>query len=152
MEIEQKEPAVTKMLQAIENASTSRLAPKITLLIARLLQSWNPISYSVTGDRNQFENETAFNTNESMESIDFAFIGVGQDETTMLENTNKLIDKMHANSWVILHGIHTDSNMEAAWNRLKQHAKIRLTIDLFSIGILFCRTAQKEKEHFIIRY
>jgi hypothetical protein len=151
-EIEQKEPTVTKMLQAIENASTSQLAPKITLLIARLLQNWNPLTYSVTGDKNQFENDTAFNTNESMESIDFAFIGEGQDETTMLENANKLIDKMHANSWVILHGIHTDSNMEAAWNRLKQHAKIRLTIDLFSIGILFCRTAQKEKEHFIIRY
>jgi hypothetical protein len=42
--------------------------------------------------------------------------------------------------------------MEAAWKQLKQHVKIRLTIDLFSIGILFCRTAQKEKEHFIIRY
>jgi tRNA A-37 threonylcarbamoyl transferase component Bud32 len=151
-EIEQKEPAVTKMLQAIENASTSQLAPKITLLIARLLQNWNPLTYSVIGDKNQFENDSTFNTNQSIESIDFAFIGEGQDETTMLENVNKLIDKMHANSWVILHGIHTDSNMEAAWKQLKQHVKIRLTIDLFSIGILFCRKAQKEKEHFIIRY
>jgi hypothetical protein len=27
-----------------------------------------------------------------------------------------------------------------------------LSIDLFTIGILFCRKEQKEQEHFIIRY
>jgi hypothetical protein len=151
-EIEEKTPAVKKVLQAIENACTIQPRPKITLLIARLLQIWNPLTYSVTGDKKQFENDSIYNTNESIKSIDFAFIGEGQDETNILENADKLIDKMHADSWMILHGIHTDLNMEAAWNQLKQHAKIRLTIDLFSIGILFCRTAQKEKEHFIIRY
>jgi hypothetical protein len=139
-QIHHSAPGVHTILQEIEAISSSKIKPKIKLIIARLLQSLNPLTYSVTGDKKQFE------------TIDFAFIGDGQDETNMLENANKLIDKMHANSWVILHGIHSDSNMEAAWKKLKQHVKIRLTIDLFSIGILFCRTAQKEKEHFIIRY
>ncbi len=156
--IESSAPVVKKILQEIEAASSSRLSPKIKLLIARLLQSYHPITISVTGDKKQFEVDSTINSNasieliESVESIDFAFIGDGQDEATMLHSASDLIDKMHSNSWVILHGIHMDSNMEAAWNQLKQHANIRLTIDLFAIGVLFCRKEQKEKEHFIIRY
>jgi hypothetical protein len=154
-EIEKTAPAVKKILDKIEAAGSGALAPKIKIVIARLLQWLNPLTVLVTGDQQQFEDETAKHTNvtyESVEKIDFAFIGEGQDEATMLQRASSLIDKMHSNSLVILHGIHTDSNMQAAWIQLKQHATIRLTIDLFDIGLLFCRTAQKEQEHFIIRY
>ena len=157
-EIEKNAPAVNKILQEIEAASSSKLNPKIKLVIARLLQSNHPVSFSVTGDMKPLEADSTINTTakigliESVESIDFAFIGQGQDEATMLQSASRLIDKMHSNSWVILHGLHADSNMEAAWGQLKKHANIRLTLDLFSIGILFCRKEQKEQEHFIIRY
>ena len=154
-QIEQSDPVVNKILQEIEAASSSRTSPKTKLLIARLLQSYHPITISVTGDKKQFEVDRTINSNatiESVESIDFAFIGEGQNEATMHQRASSLIDKMHSNSLVILHGIHTDSNMEAAWNQLKQHANISLTIDLFDIGLLFCRKEQKEKEHFIILY
>ena len=157
-QIENGAPVVKKILQEIEAAISSRLSPKIKLLIARLLQSYHPITISVTGDKKQFEADCTINKNttieliESVESIGFAFIGQGQDEATMLQRASELIDKMHSNSLVILHGIHADSNMEAAWHQLKKHTNIRLTIDLFAIGVLFCRKEQKEKEHFIIRY
>ena len=154
-EIINSTPAVQNTLHAIEAANSSKLKPKIKLLIARLLQSLNPLSVLVTGDKKQFESDSSMNTNgtnESVESINFAFIGAGQDAATMLQSANKLIDKMHPNAWVILHQIHADADMETAWNILKKHSNIRLSIDLFTIGILFCRTAQKEQEHFIIRY
>jgi hypothetical protein len=157
-QIENSAPVVNKILQEIEAASSSKLHPKIKLVIARLLQSNHPVSFSVTGDMKPFDADSAINTNakigltESVESIDFAFIGNGQNKETMLQSASRLIDKMHSNSWVILHGLHADSKMEAAWGQLKKHANIRLTIDLFSIGILFCRKEQKEQEHFIIRY
>jgi hypothetical protein len=112
----------------------------------------------VTGDKKPFDADSAINTNakigstQSVESIDFAFIGEGQDGATILQSVNRVMDKMHSNSWVILHGIHADSNMETVWNTLKEHSNIRLSIDLFTIGILFCRKEQKEQEHFIIRY
>ncbi len=154
-EIVNSTPAVHNTLHAIEAANSSKLKPKIKLLIARLLQSMNPLIVSVTGDKKQFESDSSMNTkgtNDSVESINFAFIGAGQDAATMLHNANKLIDKMHPNAWVVLHQIHADADMETAWNTLKKHSNIRLSIDLFTIGILFCRTAQKEQEHFIIRY
>jgi hypothetical protein len=154
-EIVNTTPAVQDTLQAIESASSSKLPPKIKLLIARMLQSSNPLSVLATGDKKQFEADSSMNTNvtnASNESIDFAFIGAGQDAATMLQSANNLIGRMHSNAWVILHQIHADADMETAWNTLKKHANIRLSIDLFTIGILFCRTAQKEQEHFIIRY
>ena len=154
-EIANSSPAVQNTLQAIEAASSSILPPKMKLLIARLLQSLNPLTVSVTGDKNQFECDSSMHTNlinESVESINFAFIGPGQDAATMLQGANKLIDRMHPNAWVILHQIHADADMETAWNTLKKHSNIRLSIDLFTIGILLCRTEQKEQEHFIIRY
>jgi hypothetical protein len=149
---------VNEILQEIEAASSSKLHPKIKLVIARLLQSNHPVSFSVTGDKKPFDADSAINTNakigstQSVESIDFAFIGEGQDGATILQSVNRVMDKMHSNSWVILHGIHADSNMETVWNTLKEHSNIRLSIDLFTIGILFCRKEQKEQEHFIIRY
>jgi hypothetical protein len=42
--------------------------------------------------------------------------------------------------------------MEEAWNEIKQHSSVTLTIDLFFIGIVFFRTEQKTKEHFVIRF
>jgi hypothetical protein len=156
--IENNTPAVKQILDQIEAAVSAPLTPKNKIVIARLLQWLNPITILVTGDKKQFDADSAINTNakigstQSVESIDFAFIGKGQNKETMLQSASRLFDKMHSNSWLILHGIHADSNMETVWNTLKEHSNIRLSIDLFTIGILFCRKEQKEQEHFIIRY
>ncbi len=156
--IENNTPAVKQILDQIEAAVSAPLTPKNKIVIARLLQWLNPIITLVTGDKKQFDADSAINTNakigstQSVESIDFAFIGEGQDGARILQSVNRVMDKMHSNSWMILHGIHADSNMETVWNTLKEHSNIRLSIDLFTIGILFCRKEQKEQEHFIIRY
>lgn len=159
-----KVPVVQKILLEIEAASASSIVPKIKLVIARILQRAAPSNIFVTGALKQFKEaesikaiefaaiDQSVESEESIESVDFVFIGEGQSYQALLETANCLIDKMHSNSWMILHGIHEDASMEAAWKVLKKHAKIRLTIDLFAIGILFCRKEQKEQEHFIIRY
>jgi hypothetical protein len=153
--IENNTPAVKQILDQIEAAVSAPLTPKNKIVIARLLQWLNPITTLVTGDKKQFDAETVMQANgtyEAVEKIDFVFIGEGQDGATILQSVNRVMDKMHSNSWLILHGIHADSNMETVWNTLKEHSNIRLSIDLFTIGILFCRKEQKEQEHFIIRY
>jgi hypothetical protein len=141
-----KSPEVKKVLHQIEFATPYPLPLKIKILIARLLQKFNPSILYVSGRTKQLEEHI------KNESVDMAFIGGGISKAAILDNATMLLDKMHVNSWMILHGIHADSNMEAAWNTVKKHANVRLTIDLFNIGILFCRKEQKEQEHFIIRY
>jgi hypothetical protein len=42
--------------------------------------------------------------------------------------------------------------MEQAWQVIKDHPAVTLTIDLFFIGIVFIRPEQRSKEHFIIPF
>lgn len=141
-----KSPELKKVLQQIEFATPYPLPLKIKILIVRLLKKFNPSILSVIGRTKHLEEHI------KNESVDMAFIGGGISKAAILDNATMLLDKMHVHSWMILHGIHADSNMEAAWNTVKKHANVRLTIDLFNIGVLFCRKEQKEQEHFIIRY
>lgn len=50
----------------------------------------------------------------------------------------------------IFDDIHWSKDMEEAWETIKNHPKVTVTIDTFQWGIVFFRTEQ-EKEHFIIR-
>jgi predicted O-methyltransferase YrrM len=50
----------------------------------------------------------------------------------------------------IFDDIHWSEEMEEAWNSIKSHPKVKVTIDTFQWGFVFFRREQ-EKEHFIIR-
>jgi len=63
-----------------------------------------------------------------------------------------LLEKANEDSILIFDDIHWSEEMEKAWAEIKSHAAVTLTVDLFFIGLVFIRKAQKEKEHFIIRY
>ena len=50
----------------------------------------------------------------------------------------------------IFDDIHWSKEMEEAWEIIKNHSKVTVTIDTFQWGIVFFRKEQ-EKEHFVIR-
>jgi predicted O-methyltransferase YrrM len=50
----------------------------------------------------------------------------------------------------IFDDIHWSPEMEAAWEIIKNHSKVTVTIDTFQWGLVFFRYEQ-EKEHFVIR-
>lgn len=50
----------------------------------------------------------------------------------------------------IFDDIHWSEDMSKAWEIMKMHPKVRLTIDTFQWGLVFFRREQ-EKEHFVIR-
>jgi predicted O-methyltransferase YrrM len=50
----------------------------------------------------------------------------------------------------ILDDIHWSEDMEEAWEMIKNHPQVKVTIDTFQWGFVFFRREQ-EKEHFIIR-
>ena len=110
-----------------------------------MMDKWKPTSFYVSGE--------VSGSNKTMEgTTDFIFLGASNSKDSVLSKAVKLIDSMHPHSLMILEGIHSSSDMEEAWEAIKKNPKSRLTIDLFFIGIIFCRTEQKEQEHFIIRY
>ena len=54
------------------------------------------------------------------------------------------------NSVFLFENIHSNKESEKAWNYIKKHEKVTVTIDTFLWGFVFFRKEQ-EKEHFIIR-
>ncbi|MEO8235916.1 MAG: class I SAM-dependent methyltransferase [Flavobacterium sp.] len=61
-----------------------------------------------------------------------------------------LLPTITNNSVWIFDDIHWSKGMEEAWEIIKNHEKVKVTIDTFQWGIVFFRFEQ-EKEHFVIR-
>ena len=80
--------------------------------------------------------------------LDLAFIdGNHRYEPTMQYFTQSLA-YIHDNSVLIFDDIHWSADMERAWEEIKAHPSVKLTIDLFWCGIVFFRNENREKEHF----
>ena len=88
----------------------------------------------------------------SIEKVGVVYVdGNHRYEPTMRYFEN-LLQKSNEDSVLIFDDIHWSAEMEKAWDEIKNNPSVTLTIDLFFIGLVFVRKAQKQKEHFIIRY
>ena len=61
-----------------------------------------------------------------------------------------LLSTTNNDSVWIFDDIHWSKEMEEAWEIIKNHPKVKVTIDTYQWGLVFFRYEQ-EKEHFIIR-
>lgn len=61
-----------------------------------------------------------------------------------------LLSTINNDSVWIFDDIHWSPEMEEAWEEIKRHPKVKVTIDTFQWGFVFFRYEQ-EKEHFVIR-
>lgn len=86
------------------------------------------------------------------QQLDFIFIDGNHRKLPTIEYFNQLLPHLHNYSIVIFDDVHWSEEMEAAWEIIKQNHRVRLTIDLFFIGIVFFRTEFKVPQHFCIRF
>jgi predicted O-methyltransferase YrrM len=77
------------------------------------------------------------------------FDGNHQKQAT-LHYFHQLLPLAHNDSVFIFDDIHWSKGMEEAWEEIKGHPEVRVSIDSFFWGIVFFRREQK-KEHFTIR-
>jgi hypothetical protein len=71
-----------------------------------------------------------------------------QDATSYLE---KLMPAIHDDTVVIFTNIHRTQNTEYAWAQMRVDNRVRVTIDLFYIGLVFFKPGMS-KEDFKVRY
>lgn len=83
--------------------------------------------------------------------IDFAFFDGNHRKEPTLQYFRQALLHAHNDSVFVFDDIHWSKEMEEAWEAIKQHEEVTVTIDLFFIGIVFFRQEQR-KEHFVIRY
>jgi len=87
-----------------------------------------------------------------LSAVDFAFIDGNHRKQPTLNYFDQLISLSTPSTIFIFDDIHWSKEMEEAWHEIQQHTAVTLTIDLFFIGIVFFRTEQKIKQHFIVRF
>ena len=84
--------------------------------------------------------------------VGFAYVDGNHKYEPTIRYFNALKAKSDEASILVFDDIHWSDEMEKAWTQIKNDEAVTLTIDLFFIGLVFFRKAQKEKENFIIHY
>ncbi|AXT20768.1 class I SAM-dependent methyltransferase [Flavobacteriaceae bacterium AU392] len=98
----------------------------------------------ITGDFNRVIKELTTNT------YDFIFFDGNHQKEATLNYFETLLQTIHNDSVFIFDDIYWSKEMTEAWEEIKQHPKVSVTIDTFFWGFVFFRKEQ-EKEHFTIR-
>lgn len=84
--------------------------------------------------------------------IGLAFIDGNHRKEPTLEYFSELLNFSTASTILIFDDIHWSEEMEAAWEQIKSHPPVMLTIDLFFIGLVLINPDFKVKQHFVIRF
>lgn len=89
-------------------------------------------------------------TLDEFEQLDLVFVDGNHRKRQTLDYFRRCLKKTHENSIIIFDDIHWSAEMEEAWEEIKAHPSVRVSIDSFYWGLVFFRKEQ-EKEHFRIR-
>lgn len=81
---------------------------------------------------------------------DLVFFDGNHQKDATLQYFEMLLPKIHNDTVFIFDDIYWSKGMTEAWERIKQHPKVTVTIDTFYWGIVFFRTEQA-KQDFTIR-
>lgn len=87
----------------------------------------------------------------SMDALDLVFIDGHHLKEPTLDYFEQCVVKAHNDSLFILDDIHWSRGMEEAWEEVKRHPRVTVTIDLYSMGLVFFRNEQAP-QHFRLRY
>lgn len=87
-----------------------------------------------------------------LKEINFAFVDGNHRKAPTLEYCNRLLSYSNTATILVFDDIHWSSEMEEAWEAIKQHPAVTLTIDLFFISIVFLNPDINHKQHFTIRF
>ncbi|QAA81353.1 class I SAM-dependent methyltransferase [Aequorivita sp. H23M31] len=84
------------------------------------------------------------------EKYDLIFIDGDHNGERTIAYFNSLLNHIHNNSVIIFDDIYWSKGMTEAWETIRAHEKVTVSIDTFQWGIVFFRKEQR-KEHFVIR-
>jgi len=88
---------------------------------------------------------------KKLDKIDLVFFDGNHTREATLKYFNQALNHIHNETIFVFDDIYWSKEMSSAWNEIKNHSKVKITIDLFEIGIVFFREQQKEKQHYILK-
>lgn len=84
--------------------------------------------------------------------IDVVFLDGNHRKEPTLKYFEEILLNANKETIFVFDDIHWSREMEEAWEIVKDHNQVTLTIDLFFIGIALLGKNFKEKQHFVIRF
>lgn len=81
-----------------------------------------------------------------IEQLDFLFIDGDHRAGRAEQYFEWSLPKIHNKSIVVLADIHWSKEMEQCWQKIRQHPQVKLSIDLFQIGVLFFDPALRDEK------
>ncbi len=82
--------------------------------------------------------------------FDFIFFDGNHRKEPTLRYFEQCLAKAGPQAVFVFDDIHWSAEMEEAWEQIKAHQKVTVTVDLFFLGLVFFRPEQA-KEHFLLR-
>lgn len=88
----------------------------------------------------------------NVQRVDLAFVDGNHREEPTLNYFRQLLSHSDPATILIFDDIHWSAEMESAWETIKQHSAVTLSIDLFFIGLVFINPDFKIPRHYAIRF
>lgn len=86
-----------------------------------------------------------------LDVVDYVFLDGNHAYNPTIRYFNQLLPYFSEKSIMVIHDIHWSDEMDKAWDKIKQNERVSISIDLFSMGIIFFRKGVP-KQDFIIRF
>ena len=88
---------------------------------------------------------------EEREALDFVYIDGNHTKAATINYFNLCLPKVTEDSLLIFDDIYWSEGMKEAWEEIKAHPQVTVTIDLFWIGLVYFKKDQV-KEHFKLKF
>lgn len=88
---------------------------------------------------------------EKYEKLDLVFFDGNHKKNSTLTYFEACLRKAHNDSVFIFDDIHWSIEMEEAWKIIQSHSKVKVSIDLFRMGLIFFKK-ELSKQHYVIKF
>jgi len=88
---------------------------------------------------------------EQLGGADLVFVDGNHREEAVLHYFGKCLPYLNNDTVMIFDDIHSSEGMERAWEKVKQHERVKISLDLFYSGWIFFRK-ESSRQHFKLRY
>jgi len=88
---------------------------------------------------------------EEHETVDLVFFDGNHKKEATLTYFEACLSHIQNNTIFVFDDIHWSRGMRSAWENIRQHPSVKVSIDLFLLGIVFFRD-ELSKEDFILRF
>ena len=84
--------------------------------------------------------------------LGFIWMDGNHREEPTIRYFEQIVPYVHNDTLMVLDDIYWSASMQSAWNKLRQHPRVRASIDLFRMGVLLFRKEFHQKSHIHVRY